>query len=1130
MANTVQLKKNGQIVYPITDRACVIGLNEGPLMEFIYAWDGSGTPVPANIPAGVTVTYDGNTYTGTLAASASTSGYIYLVYNPTSTEYDRYGTDATGGSYAWKAMGDTTIQSPDIADNLTTNDSTKALSAKQGKILNEEVEGLEAKIEGEVSAFQLANGSQGNPGNAWVVTLRGTATLAIPVTPGHRYKLQINKAAESGFNFYWRIITYSTDSPTSLTSNVKRNEVNSWDEYYENGDTVEILANEYGLTIQLTELTQAGASQSASTCVALRAADFVDGDLEVIDVTGSVKQEIKELNSRETTSENKIASIETSEWNNSFVGNANVFVSTRINGLVPGRRYKIVLQDANYDRTGVTVTSAYVFAVVNYDSNGNSETITGATATETVKPYYTFTVPTDSAYFKIGGRAAVGTKVLFNIYDITDIDVEKQVEFRPYNTTNNDVIMYCEGTKLQSAPVYIRFETTRVTKNGSSFTFTNSVVASDLGITSATSPCGMENSMEIPHGKNLLYNSATNKFSLKDNTSEIIGDEVLVISVADGRIVKYGDAMVGDIVQMENSISKGLISAFVGKVFDLRNGSPGNPGNTSYVSSSIIPYPGKSTCLVKTNRPNTPGFRYVYGFSIAQSYHDVGHFAYNGSGVGTIISLRDVSKTAFNNTEEIPSSRREWAGIMVCIGESNGTELHPLRVGDFAGYDVRVSFDGEPVIERNQDKLPMLINSCRYRKNGSTSKDFQVLVCTDSHGDTKANKNAVLATNGFVSIDAYIHCGDIVGSNYAEPSSIADFQAKLNMLTKPGYVVIGNHDVGNAFYVGVSCDHAQAYDAYIKPMVDNGWLAAGEYEANKPYWFHDNTSFKIRIIGLYEYDDNLDFNETYWKAIPYDSSLDAIAFNTAYQVGAKVNAGVYTGHSFECVQAVTTPVNYYTNAEKLPSYKVQRGSRVIRQTQAQWFLDTLASTPAGYGVIVLTHNPFSDTAVSMDKKFSWPAGVSGASWTQTSMATNFIKNALAAFKAVSSYNEKVVMAGSAAYLNVLNDGSIDYAYAVSKDFSSLNTGVHLLGLIGGHAHRDLIWQDGDIYQISPNCARVDGANDRNGDVRRTWTDDVASDSLTVVSMAEGRIGLVKIGVNVTERGTFRDYEVLDTTE
>jgi len=107
--NTIQLKKNGQIVYPITDVSCVMGLNGSAVTEAILCWDGASTPVVANIPAGVVVTYNTTNYTGTLAASSSTTGKIYMVATGTANNYDRYMTFASGSSYAWENIGDTTI-------------------------------------------------------------------------------------------------------------------------------------------------------------------------------------------------------------------------------------------------------------------------------------------------------------------------------------------------------------------------------------------------------------------------------------------------------------------------------------------------------------------------------------------------------------------------------------------------------------------------------------------------------------------------------------------------------------------------------------------------------------------------------------------------------------------------------------------------------------------------------------------------------------------------------------------------------------------------------------------------------------------------------------------------------------
>lgn len=138
---------HGVPVYPITDRSLVLGLQDNAFATYVMAWDGASTPVVAQIPAGVVVTYNGTDYTGTLAASSSTAQDLYLVASGTQQgEYDRYITTHTGSTYAWTQVGSTAIVSPVIADDLVTNDASKALSAKQGKVLNDKTSELEAKV------------------------------------------------------------------------------------------------------------------------------------------------------------------------------------------------------------------------------------------------------------------------------------------------------------------------------------------------------------------------------------------------------------------------------------------------------------------------------------------------------------------------------------------------------------------------------------------------------------------------------------------------------------------------------------------------------------------------------------------------------------------------------------------------------------------------------------------------------------------------------------------------------------------------------------------------------------------------------------------------------------------------
>lgn len=191
-SNVRQLLENGTPIYPITERSLVIGLQDAPFEYYVVAWDGASTPVPANIPAGVVVTYNGTDYTGTLAAGSATAPYLYLVASTTQAgEYDRYIVTNNGNNtFTWTPVGSTAPLTPVIVDNLTTNDATKALSAKQGKILGEEVSELRHDVtdlqDGETVLQQQIDAIQ-------PVVIEGNVTNApdnedITATPDNRLK------------------------------------------------------------------------------------------------------------------------------------------------------------------------------------------------------------------------------------------------------------------------------------------------------------------------------------------------------------------------------------------------------------------------------------------------------------------------------------------------------------------------------------------------------------------------------------------------------------------------------------------------------------------------------------------------------------------------------------------------------------------------------------------------------------------------------------------------------------------------------------------------------------------------------------------------------------------------------
>ena len=79
--------------------------------SYIMAWNGLSVPVEEEIPAGVVVTYDSVNYTGTLAASASTKGKMFLVARSNSPETkDIYVTvTSNSGAHTWMKVGSTAI-------------------------------------------------------------------------------------------------------------------------------------------------------------------------------------------------------------------------------------------------------------------------------------------------------------------------------------------------------------------------------------------------------------------------------------------------------------------------------------------------------------------------------------------------------------------------------------------------------------------------------------------------------------------------------------------------------------------------------------------------------------------------------------------------------------------------------------------------------------------------------------------------------------------------------------------------------------------------------------------------------------------------------------------------------------
>ena len=86
-------------------------------LSFNVVWDGTSTPVVANIPAGVVVTYNGTDYTGTMPVSSAEAGTFYLVKSGASPNaYDEYVVAGPSGGRFWERLGGKDIDLSNLGD------------------------------------------------------------------------------------------------------------------------------------------------------------------------------------------------------------------------------------------------------------------------------------------------------------------------------------------------------------------------------------------------------------------------------------------------------------------------------------------------------------------------------------------------------------------------------------------------------------------------------------------------------------------------------------------------------------------------------------------------------------------------------------------------------------------------------------------------------------------------------------------------------------------------------------------------------------------------------------------------------------------------------------------------------
>lgn len=193
----------------------------------------------------------------------------------------------------------------------------------------------------------------------------------------------------------------------------------------------------------------------------------------------------------------------------------------------------------------------------------------------------------------------------------------------------------------------------------------------------------------------------------------------------------------------------------------------------------------------------------------------------------------------------------------------------------------------------------------------------------------------------------------------------------------------------------------------------------------------------------------------------------------------------------------------------------------ITQAQLDWFVATLLSTPANYGVIVLLHtNPDTiDRIEGKDTFFStlWYAG----SFIQ---GVNPVDMGLAIVKTIDAF---------------ISGTSVNYSFdlrgttlTVSGDFSGKNSGVEFIAYMAGHSHFE---KTGYLHNAVQRqlFLGVTTCNNMYGHSLSEWDDIPRGDGATqdafnvyAIDREGGVVRIARVGSNITLDGRRRDLLVI----
>lgn len=469
--------------------------------------------------------------------------------------------------------------------------------------------------------------------------------------------------------------------------------------------------------------------------------------------------------------------------------------------------------------------------------------------------------------------------------------------------------------------------------------------------------------------------------------------------------------------------------------------------------------------------------------------------------------IRDFGK------DSVFSGNREYFDCYVYPG----TKAVKLRMRADSGESVTfsVSQDVSSGANSQLEFNDFLRASQNKLRRGVTLPQFAVV--GDPHGVAKGMRTANSTFRELSDVlDFAIVLGDICSDYPNEANAYAGYNDMIDDAPVTVLPVIGNHDVGSWYYIGHYAPLATIVNNVMGPAITKGFIPS----TSTGYYYKDFADKKLRVVVLNLYDNQGVYDaSSNWERVVYDSTAPQIAMGTSYNAGDVVNVSPWTDYSYKAKVSLTTPASIPSQfSHDVPCFSTRPDGANIHQTQAQWLADTLLSTPAGFGVILVGHTSYSNKMSQVvESKFM------AKLQTNAEMQSSFAVGIGDSNDIIADILDKFVNGQDATLTYTRGSETIE----VDCEFSGKNEGVKHIGYIAGHLHYDAVTRHPTYtYQYAVHACASFIFNHKWTDLQFLDTASLAYTNYTLVapSLSDGGSNLIKVGLKMTDDGYLRDCD------